>query len=302
MDPYVLAVGASDGKDSLAGWAYPSVASFSSSGNAARHVDLVAPGRSLVSLRDPGSYVDVALGVAGAAERGDARVGPAAAETLPSEAPTASTYGSIAGSVRRPADGALVAAGDDHDDAVLPGVLDGRGQRVGLVGLHRVGAEGEVDDTDPGAVGGRRVLRDPVEAGDDLADVGAAVGRRELERLESASGATPSCTDGLSVAIPARVRVDRVVCGDDAREMRAVTVGVLVDQVGAVRLDRQVRAVVQLVRAVQAGDLGRAGVEQGDADALAGDLRCAASAGSQTARAPIAFSIVYSEPGSWAAW
>ena len=44
MDPYVLAVGASDGKDSPAGWAYPNVASFSSSGNATRHVDLVAPG------------------------------------------------------------------------------------------------------------------------------------------------------------------------------------------------------------------------------------------------------------------
>ncbi len=58
MDPYVLAVGASDGNDSAVGWAYPNVASFSSSGNAARHVDLVAPGRSLVSLRDPGSYVD----------------------------------------------------------------------------------------------------------------------------------------------------------------------------------------------------------------------------------------------------
>lgn len=58
MDPYVLAVGASDGKDSLAGWAYPNVASFSSSGNASRHVDLVAPGRSVVSLRDPGSFVD----------------------------------------------------------------------------------------------------------------------------------------------------------------------------------------------------------------------------------------------------
>jgi serine protease AprX len=58
MDPYVLAVGASDGKDTVAGWTYPNVASFSSSGNAQRHVDLLAPGRSIVSLRDPGSYVD----------------------------------------------------------------------------------------------------------------------------------------------------------------------------------------------------------------------------------------------------
>jgi serine protease AprX len=58
MDPYVLAVGASDGKESPAGWAYPSVASFSSSGTAQRHVDLLAPGRSIASLRAPGSFVD----------------------------------------------------------------------------------------------------------------------------------------------------------------------------------------------------------------------------------------------------
>ncbi len=58
IDPYVLAVGASDGQDSVAGWAYPGVASFSSSGTSQRHVDLLAPGRSIVSLRDPGSYVD----------------------------------------------------------------------------------------------------------------------------------------------------------------------------------------------------------------------------------------------------
>jgi serine protease AprX len=37
----------------------PSVAAFSSFGTAARHVDLVAPGRSVASLRDPGSFVDI---------------------------------------------------------------------------------------------------------------------------------------------------------------------------------------------------------------------------------------------------
>lgn len=58
MDPYVLAVGASDPNGSVSGWSSPYVASFSSSGNAQRHVDLLAPGRSIVSLRDPGSYVD----------------------------------------------------------------------------------------------------------------------------------------------------------------------------------------------------------------------------------------------------
>ena len=59
MDPYVLAVGASDANDSLTGWATPMPAAFSNSGTAQRHVDLLAPGTSLVSLRDPGSFIDV---------------------------------------------------------------------------------------------------------------------------------------------------------------------------------------------------------------------------------------------------
>lgn len=58
IDPYVLAVGASDGRNSLAGWASPAVASFSSGGTWQRHVDLLAPGTSIVSLRDPGSFID----------------------------------------------------------------------------------------------------------------------------------------------------------------------------------------------------------------------------------------------------
>jgi len=58
IDPYVIAVGASDPngrddpKDSV-------VASFSSAGSIdTRRPDLVAPGRSIVSLRNPGSYID----------------------------------------------------------------------------------------------------------------------------------------------------------------------------------------------------------------------------------------------------
>jgi serine protease AprX len=58
IDPYVLAVGASDPNNTVSGWSSPYVASFSSSGTSARHVDLLAPGRSIVSLRDPGSYID----------------------------------------------------------------------------------------------------------------------------------------------------------------------------------------------------------------------------------------------------
>ncbi len=59
MDPYVLAVGASDdlgtdrSRDDV-------VADFSNRGSAERTPDLVAPGRSIESLRAPGSFVDEA--------------------------------------------------------------------------------------------------------------------------------------------------------------------------------------------------------------------------------------------------
>lgn len=60
IDPYVIAVGSSDPQGTVGGWRKnPTVADYSSRGTAQRHVDLLAPGRSVVSLRDPGSYVDV---------------------------------------------------------------------------------------------------------------------------------------------------------------------------------------------------------------------------------------------------
>jgi serine protease AprX len=60
IDPYVVAVGAADSGDRVDGWAHDHTrpASFSSVGTTGRHVDLIAPGTSLVSLRDPGSAVD----------------------------------------------------------------------------------------------------------------------------------------------------------------------------------------------------------------------------------------------------
>jgi len=60
IDPYVLAVGATDSSDRLDGWGagHAKVASFSAVGPADRHVDLVAPGTSLVSTRAPSSFVD----------------------------------------------------------------------------------------------------------------------------------------------------------------------------------------------------------------------------------------------------
>jgi serine protease AprX len=55
-DPYVISVGAADTSGALT--ALSTVPSFSSRGSSSRHVDLVAPGQSIVSLRDPGSVVD----------------------------------------------------------------------------------------------------------------------------------------------------------------------------------------------------------------------------------------------------
>ena len=57
-DPYVLAVGSADTAGTV-GTTDDSVATFSSGGSSARRPDLVAPGRSIVSLRNPGSFVDV---------------------------------------------------------------------------------------------------------------------------------------------------------------------------------------------------------------------------------------------------
>jgi serine protease AprX len=67
IDPYVIAVGAAEtnGTRSLAD---DRVADFSSRGDGSRNPDVVAPGRSIVSLRSPGSYVDT--------EHPEARVGP----------------------------------------------------------------------------------------------------------------------------------------------------------------------------------------------------------------------------------
>ena len=56
-DPYVLAVGAVDPRGT-ASHADDTVPSWSSTGDGIRNPDLVAPGKSVVSLRNPGSVVD----------------------------------------------------------------------------------------------------------------------------------------------------------------------------------------------------------------------------------------------------
>ena len=62
-DPYVIAVGGDDtrGTDDPKDDVIPS---WQSRGNTIRHPDLVAPGKSIISLRDPGSLVDEANPVA----------------------------------------------------------------------------------------------------------------------------------------------------------------------------------------------------------------------------------------------
>jgi serine protease AprX len=60
IDPYVIAVGATDSNNQLDGWTpkKTSAADYTEVGSNSRHTDLVAPGTSVVSLRAPGSFVD----------------------------------------------------------------------------------------------------------------------------------------------------------------------------------------------------------------------------------------------------
>lgn len=57
IDPYVIAVGANDPKGTR--WTSDDeIPAWSARGNGTRDPDLVAPGRSIASLRNPGSYID----------------------------------------------------------------------------------------------------------------------------------------------------------------------------------------------------------------------------------------------------
>ncbi len=57
LDPFIMAVGASDPEGTLA-QADDTVAAFSSGGDASRRPDVVAPGTLILSLRDPDSFLD----------------------------------------------------------------------------------------------------------------------------------------------------------------------------------------------------------------------------------------------------
>ena len=57
-DPFVIAVGGADGKGTH-DWKDDVVPEWSSFGDGTRNPDLVAPGQSVVSLRVPGSFLDL---------------------------------------------------------------------------------------------------------------------------------------------------------------------------------------------------------------------------------------------------
>ena len=61
IDPYVIAVGAAD-TENTTNVRNDQPASFTSEGDGTRNPDLAAPGTHIVSLRDPGSFVDDAFG------------------------------------------------------------------------------------------------------------------------------------------------------------------------------------------------------------------------------------------------
>ncbi|MFI7600312.1 S8 family serine peptidase [Actinoplanes sp. NPDC049681] len=68
-NPYVIAVGAADAAGTSTR-TDDTVATFSSRGSTSRHADLIATGRSVISLRDPGSYVDTEYPSARVADAG----------------------------------------------------------------------------------------------------------------------------------------------------------------------------------------------------------------------------------------
>jgi hypothetical protein len=129
---------------------------------------------------------------------------------------------------------ALVAAvpGRRHDDdALLPGLLGRIGERVDEVALPRVRAVRKVEDADVQA-GVVRVLYDPVDRGDDLGDVGAAVRGGDLEADDPGTG----CHSAVATACG----------GDQPRHERAVPEGVEPRKVRRLRLQREVGSVDDL--------------------------------------------------------
>ncbi len=165
---------------------------------------------------------------------------------------------------------AEVAGGGDDDDAGVDGALGGQRQRVGRERLEHAGGDRQVDDADVVGVLDRDRV---VDRGDDVADVAVSVRVEHLERR-------PGCAPGRH----ARARAVRVeaVAGNDPGHVRAVP-----EVVGRAAPTARLPGVSSRVKSLKCttrGDAvgfsgfgqveivvpgGDAGVDDGDADALA---------------------------------
>ena len=177
--------------------------------------------------------------------------------------------GSSAGLVERAGAGdvALVAGGGHDEDAGAPGLLDREGERVHGGALRAVGAVGEEQDAHV-EVPVVAVLHDPIDRGDHLRHVDAAVGGADLEAQDPRVGghaeevrrvARVGAGDGVAAA-----------AGDDAGEERAVAVRVEVPHVRVLRLEAEVGPVDDLARRREALHRDHARVDDRDVDPGAG--------------------------------
>jgi hypothetical protein len=159
---------------------------------------------------------------------------------------------------------AAVAARRDDDDAVLPRLLGRVGEWIHRVQLRAVGPVGEVQDPDvqTGVLG---VLDDPIDGGDHLGDIGAAVCRADLDADDPGIGGDAPIGRGRSVRVGNGEL--RIVPGDESGHERPVAERVEVPEVRCLRLDREVRPVENLAGRCEALDRGNAGVDHRHIDA-----------------------------------
>ncbi|CAB4827658.1 unannotated protein [freshwater metagenome] len=160
---------------------------------------------------------------------------------------------------------AVVAGGDNHHDAGLPRPLERVGQRIGGVRQRRATAVGEVEHPDL-QIGG--VLDDPVDASDDLRDIGGASVVANLDRHDAC--ARSNTFEPLRVLLgELRVRA-RSVSGDDAGDVRAVAEVVVVGGLGDTGFGGEVDQGNHLGVVRKSRNGGDTGVDDSNVDAFAG--------------------------------
>ena len=121
IDPYVIAVGASNTENTM-NVRYHLPAAFTSEGDGTRNPDLSAPGTHIVSLRDPGSFVDDAYGSTAASATASSS-GAARRRQPPSSRAPRPCCSASAQPDARPGEGA---ARREHPPDVRPHVTQGQ--------------------------------------------------------------------------------------------------------------------------------------------------------------------------------